>query len=74
MPQGAAQRIVQHAAKAFGTEEAARRMQISEIKLRAYMSGLAAIPDEVLLRAVDLLTEDLNSPASQSPPKSQPDL
>lgn len=48
-------------------------MKISVLKLRRYMDGLAFVPDQVLLRAVDLLTENLNPQDEQSLPDSTRD-
>jgi hypothetical protein len=43
--------------KLGGLEEAARYLGVPEVRLRIWMRGLLAPPDDVFLRLVDLLLE-----------------
>lgn len=59
-------RLLQKAAeKLGGMDEVARYLGISDVRLRIWMRGLIAPPDEIFLKLVDLISE---GPAS-SPPR-----
>jgi hypothetical protein len=59
-------RIFQAAAgRAGGASALARHLRVPFVELRAYFTGEAMPPEEVLLRAVDLLVEDLGAIRSE---------
>jgi hypothetical protein len=43
--------------KLGGIEEAARYLGVPEVRMRIWMRGLLALPDDLFLRLVDLLLE-----------------
>ena len=66
----AAQGALKRAANKLGLAQLAESLGISRTKLSGYISGFAPIPDNILLRTLDLLVEDLyaNPPASSETP------
>lgn len=60
--------------KLGGPRAAARRLDVPEDLLEAYLAGKRAVPESIWLGAVDLLMEDLTEvrrrdPASKEDPK-----
>jgi hypothetical protein len=53
---------------AGGSAALAARLGVSEAMLRKYMSGVFSMPDNLLLRAVDLLLEEREQSAELAPP------
>lgn len=50
--------MLQRAAETLGgTEEVGRYLDVSEIRVRIWMRGLIAPPDEVFLKLVDLISD-----------------
>ena len=62
----AAQGALMRAANKLGHAQLATCLGITRLKLSAYIGGFAEIPDDILLRALDLLVEGLHAkpPAS----------
>lgn len=62
----AAQGALMRAANKLGHAQLAASLGISRTKLSGYISGFAEVPDDILLRTLDLLVEGLyaNPPAS----------
>jgi hypothetical protein len=60
-------RVLAHAAAQIGIPALAARLQISERILHHYLTGHSLIPDEVFLRAVDVIIEQ---PPAPKPPAS----
>ncbi len=55
------QRVLQHAAETVGSlERRAVVLEISSEDLRGYLAGTKAVPDLTVLRAADLVIEDLD--------------
>jgi hypothetical protein len=50
--------LARAAAKSGGVEALAERMQIGHRVLRHYIEGKEPVPDEVLLRALDVLLDE----------------
>jgi hypothetical protein len=63
-------KVLAHAAAQVGVAALAGRLQISERMLRHYLTGQELIPDELFLRAVDVIIEQL--PAPKPPASAQP--
>ena len=63
-------RVLAHAAALVGVAALAERLQLSERILHHYLTGHSLIPDEVFLRAVDVIIEQLPAPKRQ--PSAQP--
>lgn len=57
MSQLHAQMLQRAVEKLGGTEEAARYLGVPEVRLRIWLRGLLAPPDDLFLRLVDLLLE-----------------
>jgi len=53
----AGQAILQRIVSQLGLEEGSYRLGISQQALRVYLNGTASVPDSLLLRAVDVLTD-----------------
>jgi hypothetical protein len=64
-----ARRVLAHAAAQVGVAALAERLLISERLLHHYLTGHELIPDELFLRAVDVIIEQLPAP---KPPASAP--
>jgi hypothetical protein len=62
-------KVLAHAAAQLGVAALAERLQISERLLHHYLTGHDLIPDELFLRAVDVIIEQL--PAPKAPPSAQ---
>jgi hypothetical protein len=60
-------KVLAHAAAQVGVAALAERLQISERVLHHYLTGHELIPDELFLRAVDVIIEQLPAP---KPPAS----
>ena len=60
-------KVLAHAAAQLGVAALAARLQISERLLHHYLTGHELIPDELFLRAVDVIIEQLPAP---KPPAS----
>lgn len=60
-------KVLAHAAAQVGVAALAERLQISERLLHHYLTGHELIPDELFLRAVDVIIEQLPAP---KPPAS----
>lgn len=60
-------KVLAHAAAQIGVPALAARLQISERLLHHYLTGHELIPDELFLRAVDVIIEQLPAP---KPPAS----
>ena len=58
----AGQAILQRIASQLGQEEASYRLGISQQALATYLNGTASVPDSLLLRAVDVLTDSQHVP------------
>lgn len=67
----AAQGALIRAANKLGHAQLATCLGITRIKLSAYIGGFAEIPDDILLRTLDLLVEGLypNPPTSSETPE-----
>jgi hypothetical protein len=52
-------KVLAHAAAQIGLEALAARLRISSRTLHEYLTGSALIPDDVFLRAVDVIVERL---------------
>src|SRR5437870_2831467 len=52
-------KVLAHAAAQIGVEALAERLRISTRTLHEYLTGGALIPDDVFLRAVDVIVERL---------------
>ena len=65
----AAQGALMRAAIKLGHAQLATCLGISRTKLSGYIAGFAEIPDDILLRTLDLLVEGLYAkpPASDTP-------
>jgi hypothetical protein len=75
-PASVRQWVLAKAVQKFGVDETASRLQISASLLSHLIDGQTHVPDVVLLRAVDLVYDELpglNRPASQSLPASRHD-
>jgi hypothetical protein len=60
-------RLLQAAAEVLGGEAAlARHLNIGELLMRAYMEERRPLPDFLLLRAVDVMLDNLNRPRAKS--------
>ena len=55
-------KVLAHAAAQVGLPALAARLQVSERILRHYLTGHELIPDELFLRAVDVIIEQLPQP------------
>jgi hypothetical protein len=55
-------KVLAHAAAQVGVAKLAERLQISERILHHYLTGHELIPDELFLRAVDVIIEQLPQP------------
>lgn len=62
-------KVLAHAAALLGVAALAERLQISERLLHHYLTGHDLIPDELFLRAVDVIIGEL--PAPEAPPSAQ---
>ena len=60
-------KVLAHAAAQVGVAALAERLQISERVLHHFLTGHVLIPDELFLRAVDVIIEQLPAP---KPPAS----
>ena len=58
----ASRKVLAHAAAQVGVAKLAERLQISERILHHYLTGHDLIPDELFLRAVDVIIEQLPQP------------
>ena len=68
-------KLLQAAADILGGEDAlAKRMDIGEILLRAYMEERRPMPDFLLLRAVDVVLEHTKALADTRAPLATNDL
>ena len=69
-------KVLAHAAAQIGVEALAERLQISTRTLHEYLTGGALVPDDVFLRAVDVIVERLpelpNASAAPGASRSQP--
>jgi hypothetical protein len=61
-------KVLAHAAAQVGVARLAERLHITERALRDYLTGTTLVPDEVFLRAVDVIVERLPEPANPSAP------
>ena len=60
--------LLQAAADILGGEDAlARRLEIGEVLLSAYMEGRRPVPDFLLLRAVDVVLEHTKAQGGPAP-------
>ena len=59
-------KVLAHAAAQIGVEALAERLQISTRTLHEYLTGGALVPDDVFLRAVDVIVERLPEVANPS--------
>jgi hypothetical protein len=69
------QRVLERAVHKLGVSPLASRLRISELALNAMLTGLATVPDAILLRAVDVVMDedsDFNPPPSQDPKSAKP--
>jgi hypothetical protein len=62
-------KVLAHAAAQIGLEALAGRLRISSRTLHDYLTGGALIPDDVFLRAVDVIVERLPAVANSSAPR-----
>jgi hypothetical protein len=53
---------LERAAKKFGEPRLASLLEISPTKLRFYLKGSVPVPDDLLLRAIDLVLEAATNP------------
>lgn len=73
-------KVLAHAAAQVGVAVLAERLQISERLLHHYLTGHDLVPDELFLRAVDVIIEQLpplephtsDRPAASPSPQSDP--
>jgi hypothetical protein len=69
-------KVLAHAAAQIGVGALAERLQISTRTLHEYLTGGALVPDDVFLRAVDVIVERLpelpNPNAAPGASRSQP--
>ena len=63
-------KVLAHAAAQVGVAVLAERLRISERLLHHYLTGHDLIPDELFLRAVDVIIEQL--PAPKAPSSARP--
>jgi hypothetical protein len=61
-------KVLAHAAAQIGLEALAGRLRISSRTLHDYLTGGALIPDDVFLRAVDVIVEQLPEGPNPSVP------
>jgi len=69
------QRVLERAVQKLGASQLASRLRISEFALNAMITGLATVPDAILLRAVDVVMDeepDFNPRPSQDPKSTKP--
>ena len=62
-------KVLAHAAAQIGVEALAERLQISTRTLHEYLTGGALVPDDVFLRAVDVIVEGLPELPSPNAPR-----
>ena len=70
-------KVLAHAAVQIGVAELAERLRITPRTLHEYLTGSVLVPDQIFLRAVDVIVErlsDLPAPsvpqgANRSPPR-----
>ena len=68
-------KLLQAAAEILGGEEAlARRLNIGDVLMRAYMEERRPLPDLLLLRAVDIVLEHNKAQAAAAAPLAGGDL
>ena len=67
----AGQAILQRIVSQLGLEEAAYCLGISQQALKVYLNGTASVPDSLLLRAVDVLTDSQHVPEHRQQRRSQ---
>ncbi len=53
------QRVLERAAQKLGEPQLAALLQISQTNLKAFLDGYKPVPDAVLLRAVDVVLDQL---------------
>jgi len=58
----ASRKVLAHAAAQVGVPALAERLQISQRLLHHYLTGHELIPDELFLRALDVIIEQLPEP------------
>ena len=62
-------KVLAHAAARIGVQALAERLQITTRTLHEYLTGGALVPDEVFLRALDVIVERLPElPNPSAPP------
>jgi len=69
------QRVLERAVHKLGASQLASRLRISELALDAMLTGLATVPDVILLRAVDVVMDEepeFNPPPSEAPKSTKP--
>jgi len=69
MPKTIGQLVLERAVQKLGESKLASRLQVSRHALRTMLKGLVAVPDSILLRAVDVVMDDATD---FTPPGSQP--
>ena len=62
-------KVLAHAAVQIGVAELAERLQVSQRALHEYLTGSVLIPDELFLRAVDVIVERLPEPPGANAPQ-----
>jgi len=75
MPKSIRQRVLERAVDKVGVSALSSRLHISEHALKTMLSGLADVPDAILLRAVDVVMDeepDFNRPPSEDPKSRKP--
>lgn len=63
--------LEQAATRLGGVEKLAKELGVSQRAMKLYLDGAAALPDALLLRLVDVLSEQWRS-ESQPPPARDP--
>ena len=64
--------LARAAAKLGGVEALAARLQVGRRLLMAHITGGEPIPDALLLRAIDVILDELPGVLRTTPPASQP--
>jgi hypothetical protein len=70
-PEARRRLLEQAAARLGGVEQLAKKLGVTLRSMKLYLDGAVPLPDALLLRLVDLLSEQRGS-ESQSPPAGDP--
>jgi hypothetical protein len=66
-PEARRQLLEQAATRLGGLEQLAKKLGVTQRAMKLYLSGAAPLPDALLLRLIDLLSEQGQAPPAQDP-------